>query len=263
MSKIIRGFFCAFIIGFVLCARQVSATGTEEQTVQTEEFEEFEDTLYATAAVTMDADSGRVLYGKNAEEPMAMASTTKIMTCILILEEGSPEDTVQVSSYAASMPKVKLYIKKGETYRVKDLLYSLMLESHNDSAVALAEYLGSRYLSEEAKGKAVCEHTAEESKQAVAAFAALMNRKAKEIGHENSYFITPNGLDATETFTGAGESVSQEHHTTAQDLAKVMSYCIVQSEKKKIFWKSREREAMDFQQTAGVFPVTITMHFYP
>ncbi len=64
--------------------------------------------LYATAAVLMDADSGRVLYGKNQDTAMAMASTTKIMTCILVLENVSPEDVLTVSAYAASMPKVKL-----------------------------------------------------------------------------------------------------------------------------------------------------------
>lgn len=236
---------------------------------------EFNKTLYAASAVLMDADSGRVLYGKNEDAPMAMASTTKIMTCIVILEKGCLEDTVQVSSYAASMPKVKLYIKKGENYQVKDLLYSLMLESHNDSAVALAEYLGSRYLPEELKGKEISEHTVEESKQAVAAFAALMNQKAKELGCEDTYFITPNGLDATETVTvgtqtdvqnemqeglleeipeeipqgmpgemsgeetgetgGGMQTVHKEHHTTAEELAKIMSYCITKSEKKEDF----------------------------
>ena len=69
--------------------------------------------LYATAAVLMDADSGRVLYGKNEDAVMAMASTTKIMTCIVVLETVSLDDTLTVSAYAASMPKVKLYIQRG------------------------------------------------------------------------------------------------------------------------------------------------------
>ncbi|MDE7276814.1 MAG: D-alanyl-D-alanine carboxypeptidase, partial [Lachnospiraceae bacterium] len=98
--------------------------------------------LYAQAAVLMDADSGRVLYGKNENEVLPMASTTKIMTCILALEYGNPDDIVEVSAYAASMPKVKLYMQEGEKYRLEDLLYSLMLESHNDSAVAIAEAVG-------------------------------------------------------------------------------------------------------------------------
>ena len=90
--------------------------------------------LYAKSAVLMDADSGRVLYNRNGQEQLPMASTTKIMTLILALEKGNPEDIVEVSSYAASMPEVKLKIRKGEHYRLKDLFYSLMLESHNDSA---------------------------------------------------------------------------------------------------------------------------------
>ena len=133
MKKIIGGFFCALILSFVItfsvCAEN-----------------DFQGSLYAQAAVLMDADSGRVLYGKNAGEPMAMASTTKIMTCILTLEEDCLDETVTVSSYAASMPKVKLYIRQGEQYTVRDLLHSLMLESHNDSAVALAEHIGRKHL---------------------------------------------------------------------------------------------------------------------
>lgn len=281
MKRIIRGFFCALFCGGLVCAsvfciivkagdtsipvytqdillkspRQESVQGNiaayEVEDVQDSGAnEEFSKQLYATSAVLMDADSGRVLYGKNEDAPMAMASTTKIMTCIVILEEGNLEDTLQVSSYAASMPKVKLYIKKGETYLVKDLLYSLMLESHNDSAVALAEYVGSRYLPDEMKGKEISEHTVEESKQAVAAFAALMNKKAKELGCEDTYFITPNGLDATETITieekGETQTIQKEHHTTAKELAKIMAYCIAESEKKEDFLNITRTESYSF-----------------
>ena len=137
--------------------------------------------LYATAAVLMDADSGRVLYGKNEDAVMAMASTTKIMTCIVVLETVSQDDILTVSAYAASMPKVKLYIQKGEQYTVRDLLHSLMLESHNDAAVALAEYVGKQFLPRELQEKDTSEYTAEESKMAMAAFAAQMNRKAAEL----------------------------------------------------------------------------------
>ncbi len=136
--------------------------------------------LYALSAVLMDGTSGRVLYGKNATEPRAMASTTKIMTCILILEQGNLEDIATASGYAASMPKVHLGAAEGETFYVKDLLYSLMLESHNDSAVILAEYLGGN----------------------VSGFAAKMNEKAREIGCTDTWFITPNGLDAQEEVQG-------------------------------------------------------------
>lgn len=223
MKRMVGGFFCALFLSVSLTGEAFAAELQEQD-------------LYAGAAVLMDADSGRVLYGKNADAPMAMASTTKIMTCILLLENGCLEEELQVSAYAASMPKVKLYIKKGETYRVKDLLYSLMLESHNDSAVALAEHLGKQYLGEELKNKAAGEYSVEESREAVAAFAALMNQKAAEIGCEDTWFITPNGLDATETFAGEnGESITREHHTTAKELAEIMSYCITRSPERENF----------------------------
>jgi len=223
VRRIIWGFFCVLFcwvqIGTNCCA--VSASDIS---------------LYATSAVLMDGDTGRVLYGKNADAPMAMASTTKIMTCIQVLEHGNPEDTLTVSAYAASMPKVKLYIKRGEQYKVKDLLHSLMLESHNDAAVALAEYIGKQHLPEELRVKDTGEYTVEESKQAVAAFAALMNQKAAELGCEDTYFITPNGLDATETITlEDGSTLQKEHHTTAAELARIMAYCIGESPQKDAF----------------------------
>ena len=85
--------------------------------------------LYAQSAVLMDADSGRILFSKNGQQEKAMASTTKIMTCILALEYGKLDDEMTASAYAASQPKVHLGVKKGEKLRLRDLLYSLMLES--------------------------------------------------------------------------------------------------------------------------------------
>ena len=87
--------------------------------------------LYALSAVLMDADNGRILLQKNGTEVLPMASTTKIMTCILALEQANPDDYVSVSSYAAGMPKVHLGVRKGDVFRLGDLLYSLMLESHS------------------------------------------------------------------------------------------------------------------------------------
>ena len=98
--------------------------------------------LYALSAVLMDADNGRILLQKNGTEVLPMASTTKIMTCILALEQANPDDYVSVSSYAAGMPKVHLGVRKGDVFRLGDLLYSLMLESHNDSAAIIAEHVG-------------------------------------------------------------------------------------------------------------------------
>lgn len=223
-KRIIWGFFCVLFLTAQLTVRAEGEEPGEELS------------LYATAAVLMDADTGRVLYGKNADTPMAMASTTKIMTCILVLENVSPDETLTVSSYAAGMPKVKLYMKKGEQYTVRDLLYSLMLESHNDSAVALAEYVGKRFLPPELADKPTEQYTTEESGQAVAAFARLMNKKAAEIGCRDSWFITPNGLDATQEFTlKDGTVIQKEHCTTAAELARIMSYCIGESPQKESF----------------------------
>lgn len=230
IRKQIWGLFCPLFLTFVMSVQNVCAAQ-----------EDFADpaadiSLYATAAVLLDADSGRVLYGKNADTPMAMASTTKIMTCIQVLEHASLDETLTVSAYAASMPQVKLYIKKGEEYTVRDLLYSLMLESHNDSAVALAEHVGHKLLSEELREKSVSEYTVEESRQAVAAFAGLMNTKAQELGCTNTWFITPNGLDATEVIElSDGQTLQKEHCTTAAELARIMAYCIRESEQREGF----------------------------
>lgn len=194
--------------------------------------------LYAKAAVLMDAESGRILYEKNGQEILANASTTKILTCILALETADPEEWVDISSYASTMPKVRLGVKKGERYRLGDLLYSLMLESHNDVAVAIAEHVGKEFLQKELAEKRASEYTTEESKKAVAAFADLMNEKIRELGCESSWFITPNGLDATETFHAKdGSTFSKEHATTAEELARIMSYCVLHSPKKEEFLK--------------------------
>jgi D-alanyl-D-alanine carboxypeptidase (penicillin-binding protein 5/6) len=148
--------------------------------------------LHALSALLLDADNNRVLYEKNGSDEMPMASTTKIMTCIVALENSKPEDIVEVSAYAAKMPDVQLNIKAGEQYYMKDLLYSLMLESHNDTAVAIAEHIGG----------------------SVEGFATMMNDKARSLGCSHTNFITPNGLDAN------------GHHTTAQELAIIASYAI-------------------------------------
>ena len=242
MKKRIWSFFCSFflitiITGQVVMASEPIPYRTVEDDTDTAVFAPAEDiSLYATSAALIDADSGRVLYGKNADTPMAMASTTKVMTCIRVLENCALDEVLTVSSYAASMPQVKLYIKKGEEYTVRDLLYSLMLESHNDSAVALAEHVGRKFLSEELQNKPVSEYTTQESRQAVAAFATLMNAKAAELGCVDTWYITPNGLDATEELTlEDGSVIQKEHCTTATELARIMAYCISESPRKDLF----------------------------
>ena len=176
-----------------------SARGAEykiPQTVDMTPVAEEPAELYALSAVLMDGESGRVLYEKDGERPLANASTTKVLTCIVALENSPGDDYVQVSQNAASQPEVKLGLQKGEQYYLEDLLYSLMLKSHNDTAVAIAEYCGG----------------------SVEGFARMLNRKAKQIGCKNTYFITPNGLDA--------EDENGKHHTTAKDLALIMRYAV-------------------------------------
>lgn len=186
--------------------------------------------LYAQSAVLMDGSSGRILYEKNGQEFLANASTTKILTCILALENASLEEVVTVSSYAASMPDVQLHIKEGEKYFLGDLLYSLMLESHNDVAVAIAEHIGGS-----------CE-----------GFSEMMNQKAKEIGCKDTWFLTPNGLDAVQTITMKnGEKVEKTHGTTAEDLALIMRYCIRISEKKEQFLQITATPSYTFGDIEG------------
>ena len=116
---------------------------TESESGQAESKAEQPDVkLYALSAVLLDATNNRILYEKNADQIMPMASTTKIMTAIIALENGNMDDVVTVSKKAASMPKVHLGMREGEQYYLKDLMKSLMLESHNDSAVAIAEHIG-------------------------------------------------------------------------------------------------------------------------
>ncbi len=203
--------------------------------------------LYATAAALIDAESGRLLYGRNTDRVLAMASTTKIMTCIIVLEQGCLEEELEVSHYASTMPKVKLYLQKGERYRVRDLLYSLMLESHNDSAVALAEHVGKK-LVDCLRDKAPGAFTVEESKMAVNAFADLMNQYAREIGCKDTYFITPNGLDATtDVVLEDGSIVTKSHETTAYELANIMAYCVHRSPQKDMFLRITSTPSYQFQ----------------
>ena len=135
-------------------------------------------------------------------------------------------DTVTVSSYAASMPKVRLGMTTEDTFYLKDLLYSLMLESHNDSAVAIAEHIGG----------------------SVEGFADMMNKKAEELGCQDTYFITPNGLDA--------QDEKGIHGTTAADLARIMSYCI----KNETFLEITRTASYSFSNIAGTKTYSCNNH---
>ena len=181
------GIFCTL---FILIRNPAAAAETGQQ----EEKEKL--SLNARAAVLMDADSGRILYGKNETMVFPMASTTKIMTLIVALEHNEPDQIVMASAGASAMPEVRLGVHEGERYRMEDLYYAMMLESFNDAAMIIAE------------------GTAGSAEN----FAELMNEKAVSLGCTQTYFITPNGLDAADE--------KGVHSSTAEDMAKIMRYAI-------------------------------------
>lgn len=220
--------FCLMAYGSAPFSLTYTVQAQEADSVESAEIKPSE--LYARSAVLMDAESGRILFGKNGQEEMPMASTTKIMTCILALENGEVSEPVSVSREAASQPAVKLGMKSGQKFYLKDLLYSLMLESHNDSAVAIAEHVGG----------------------SVRGFAEMMNRKAEELGCDSTYFITPNGLDA--------QDENGIHHTTAEDLAEIMKYCIMDSPKKKEFLEITRTDTYTFSDCDGTGSYSCNNH---
>lgn len=193
-----------------------SATAAQQDTLS----------LHALSAVLIDGASGRILYGKDADTFRPMASTTKIMTCILALENGNLSDICTVSAEAASQPQVHLGVRTGQQFYLKDLLYSLMLESHNDAAVIIAEHIGG----------------------SVEIFAEMMNQKARDLGCMDTCFVTPNGLDATFT---APDGTTRTHGTTAADLARIMRYCIRESPKREEFLEVTRTANYSFTDTSG------------
>lgn len=150
----------------------------------------------AQGAALIDGKTGRLLWEKNGEEPFAMASTTKIMTAILVLEQADLEDIVTVSKNAARQPEVHMDLKEGEQWKVGDLLSAMMLRSYNDAAVALAEHISG----------------------SVENFCGEMTKKAVEIGAENTVFGSPNGLDSHLT--------DAQHHSTAYDMSLIAAYAL-------------------------------------
>ena len=143
-------------------------------------------------AVVIERNSKKILYGKKENERAKMASTTKIMTALVVIQNADLNNVVEVSKKAAGIGGSKLKLKKGDKITVKDLLYGLMLKSGNDAAVALAEYVGG----------------------GVEEFAKLMNKNAENMGLSNTNFVTPHGLD------------DEDHYTTAYELALITDYAL-------------------------------------
>ncbi len=153
------------------------------------------------AFLIMDGRTQTVLEGENEEVRLPMASTTKVMTALVVLESVSLDGEVKVPAEAAGVEGSSLYIKAGEKYTVEELLYGLMLQSANDCAVALAWYVGG---------------------ENVQAFIEKMNDKARVMGLENTHFANPNGLSA------------EGHYTTAYELALIMAEAMENEEFCKI-----------------------------
>lgn len=148
--------------------------------------------ISAKSAIVYHADEGRVLYEKNGDSRMLIASTTKIMTALVAIEHCSLQDPVTITQDMANVEGSSMYLQVGESYTVRELLYGLMLASGNDAATALALF------------------TAGDE----ASFAALMNQKAAELGMEHTCFENPHGLDG------------ENHYSTARDMAVLASYAM-------------------------------------
>ncbi len=157
--------------------------------------------ISAEAAVLMEQESGRVLYGKKEHEPLRIASITKIMTAILAIESGKMNEMVQVSPRAQGTEGSRIYLREGERIRLEDLVYGLMLRSGNDAAVAIAEHVGG----------------------SVEGFVFMMNEKASQIGMSHTLFQNPHGLDDHE-----------DHFSSAYDMAILTQYAMNNEQYKKI-----------------------------
>ena len=149
-------------------------------------------TINSRAYVVIDRKSNTILVGKNENQKKKMASTTKIMTALVVIEHVNLSDIVEISKKAASTGGSRLGLKTGDKITISDLLYGLMMRSGNDAAVALAEYVAG----------------------SISDFANLMNEKANSLGLSNTHFVTPHGLD------------EDEHYTTAYELALLSNYAM-------------------------------------
>ncbi|WP_087677563.1 D-alanyl-D-alanine carboxypeptidase family protein [Garciella nitratireducens] len=167
------------------------------------------------SAIVIEQNTGRILYSKNIDRKRAMASTTKIMTAIVAIENGHLDDIITISQNAAEIEGSSIYLEANEHLTLEELLYGLMLRSGNDAAYAIAEYIGGGNVEK---------------------FINMMNRKAEEIGANNTHFMNPHGLH------------DKQHYTTAHDLAKITAYAmknetfkkIISTKNKTISWENHE-----------------------
>lgn len=175
--------------------------------------------ISAKAAILISADTGEVIFEKNAHERLPMASTTKIMTALIVLENASLNDTVTVSPEAAGTEGSSIYLFKDEKISVGTLLYALMLESANDAAAALAIHVSG----------------------SIEAFADMMNEKAASLGLTDTHFTNPHGL------------YDDEHYTSAYDLACIASYALKNDTFRKIVSTKRASAPMTDESASRLF----------
>ena len=206
MRNVFKNFICSFLsiylimTAFSFCladdynedniAIDVSSEITETIAQTTETLEP--SSINSRSCIVFDRNSHMTLYGKNENNKVKMASTTKIMTSIIIIENCNLSETIEISKKAAGTGGSRLGLKTGDKITINDLLYGLMLCSGNDAAVALAEYAGGD----------------------IQGFADMMNKKAIELGLINTHFESPHGLD------------SDGHYTTAYELALLSDYAL-------------------------------------
>ena len=171
---------------------KVNIDEIKEEVIETTKVLDNEPKLNSRVALIYDRASGRALYEKNGNKQTPMASTTKIMTAIVVVENSNLSDIVTIDSKAAGTGGSRLGLKENDKITVNDLLYGLMLRSGNDSAVALAIHVGG----------------------SIEGFAEMMNQKAKELKLVNTHFVVPHGLD------------KEGHYTTAYELAKITDYAL-------------------------------------
>jgi len=155
-------------------------------------FADGELSVSAQSAVLMEATTGDIVFARDSDVRLPMASTTKIMTALVALEKGNLPEPVVIAPEAVGVEGSSIYLTAGETLTMEELLFALLLESANDAAAAIACAVSG----------------------SVEAFAEEMNRKAAELGLENTHFTNPHGLD------------DEEHYTTAADLAKLAIYAM-------------------------------------
>ncbi len=208
MKRLLKIFYITAVV-FVFAAKSFAATPAPEIT--------------AESAILVEARTGRVIYEKNADEKRPPASMTKMLTCILGLENLSPNSEILITPTAAETESPSLALVPGDIFSAKELLTGLMLVSDNGGSVAVAQAIAGN----------------------IPRFSVMMNKKAEEIGCQNSSFANPNGLP------------NPDHYSTARDMAKIAAYCmqnkdfreIVSTYKTTVHWQYPENKIQEVTNT--------------